>query len=284
MDNKQILELIKKDIDELKQLVESLQNKEHPEQLLIEIATSKAKTLLQEFELLGGTENKQIKSPITESDNDNELIEEELDKISDPKPVESLEQEQKNEEMIKIEAEIEAKVEVDIEKEEELEQVLVEEKEEEEIETTSDNTLQIEPQIEFETVEVIEEDKKLPPGEPMKEEQTIEPDIQSTKILGEQFKKEPSLNDRLALGKQQESKIKGKPITSLKSAIGLNDKFLYIRELFNNNSEQFNESINALDQSENILQAIEYLEQNFEWHKNETSLKFMELVKKRFEN
>ncbi|MDA3929313.1 MAG: hypothetical protein PF541_10170 [Prolixibacteraceae bacterium] len=277
MDNKQILELIKKDIDELKQLVESLQNKEHPEQLLIEIATSKAKTLLQEFELIGGTENKQIKTPVAESkfiqsEKDNEIIKEERDKISDPKPIESKEVEPENEEKFKAE--------VKVEEEKELEQILVEE----EIKATSDNTLQVDPEIEFETVEVIEEKQKLHPEEPIKEEQTIEPDIQSTKILGEQFKKEPSLHDRLASGKQQESKIKGKPITSLKSAIGLNDKFLYIRKLFNNNSEQFNEAINALDQSESILQAIEYLEQNFEWQKNETSFKFMELIKKRFEN
>lgn len=153
----------------------------------------------------------------------------------------------------------------------------------------------IEPEIDFEekTEEIIEE-KNTEPEEitekkeqPKIEKETVE--IQSEnepvdkKIIGEQFTNEPSLNDRLVRGKQQESKIKGKPVTSLKTAIGLNDKFLYIRELFENNSEKFSNAIDALDKSEGLIKAVEYMEQNFKWSKNETSLKFMELVKKRFE-
>jgi hypothetical protein len=103
------------------------------------------------------------------------------------------------------------------------------------------------------------------------------------KVFGEQFSKEPTLNERLGSMKSTESKIKGLPVTSLKAAIGLNDRFLFTRELFGNINSKFESTIEALDQAKDIVEAIEYLEQNFKWQKNDTSLKFIELVKRRFE-
>lgn len=116
----------------------------------------------------------------------------------------------------------------------------------------------------------------------LKEAESTEPS--DKKVFGEKFSKEPSLNDRLSSGTTYESKIKGKPVTNLKGSIGLNDRFLYTRELFGNDSARYEEAIEKLDQFSNLLEAIEYLEKNFVWVKNNTSLKFMDLVKRRFEN
>ncbi len=116
----------------------------------------------------------------------------------------------------------------------------------------------------------------------LKEAESAEPS--DKKVFGEKFSKEPSLNDKLSSGTAYESKIKGKPVTNLKGSIGLNDRFLYTRELFGNDSARYDEAIEKLDQFSNLLEAIEYLEKNFVWVKNNTSLKFMDLVKRRFEN
>jgi hypothetical protein len=81
---------------------------------------------------------------------------------------------------------------------------------------------------------------------------------------------------------KQESKLSNSPITSLRAAIGLNDRFLFIREIFNNNSEKYNAVIEHLDKMEQIQEAVEYLKANLSMEKNETTMKFVDLLKRRF--
>jgi len=100
----------------------------------------------------------------------------------------------------------------------------------------------------------------------------------------DQTGKELSLNEKLAAAGAHEVKIKPMPISSIKSAIGLNDRFLFTRELFGNDSSRYESTIDQLDQSSTLLEAIEFLEKNFQWKKSDVSLKFMDLVKRRFLN
>ena len=72
------------------------------------------------------------------------------------------------------------------------------------------------------------------------------------------------------------------PIPSLSSAIGTNDRFLFTRELFDGNMDHFSETIHKLDEMKTIREAVDFLQENFQWKNNETSRKFMELVKRRF--
>jgi dihydroorotate dehydrogenase len=62
----------------------------------------------------------------------------------------------------------------------------------------------------------------------------------------------------------------------------LNDRFLFIKEIFNNNSEKYNTIIDQLDKMETIQQAVDYLKVNLSLQKNETSMKFVDLLKRRF--
>lgn len=101
-------------------------------------------------------------------------------------------------------------------------------------------------------------------------------------IVGEAFQKERSINDALGENKSGESKLSNGPISSLRAAIGLNDRFLFIREIFGNNAEKYNLVIDNLDKLETIQQAVEYLKANLSLEKNETSLKFVDLLKRRF--
>lgn len=100
-------------------------------------------------------------------------------------------------------------------------------------------------------------------------------------VVGESFQKERSLNDSIGENKQ-ESKVVNSPITSLRAAIGLNDRFIFIREIFDNNSDKYNKIIENLDKMEHIQEAVEYLKANLSMQKNEASLKFVDLLKRRF--
>lgn len=101
-------------------------------------------------------------------------------------------------------------------------------------------------------------------------------------VIGETFQKERSLNDAMGEQKSTESALNNGPISSLRASIGLNDRFLFIREIFDNNTEKYNTIIENLDKLETIQQAVEYLKANLSLQKNDTSMKFVDLLKRRF--
>ena len=105
------------------------------------------------------------------------------------------------------------------------------------------------------------------------------------KRLGDSFLKEKSVNDIMSddLSKL-EHKLSNRPVASIKSAIGINDRFQYIRELFEGSADNFVKAVADLDSMEDIKEAVDYLLTNFKWKKNDTSLKFISLIKRRFPN
>ncbi len=109
-----------------------------------------------------------------------------------------------------------------------------------------------------------------------------EPVAAEKQAVGETFRKERSLNDAIAENKSAEPNLSIGPISSLRASVGLNDRFLFIREIFGNNAEKYNTVIDHLDKLETIQQAVEYLKANLSLEKNETSMKFVDLLKRRF--
>ena len=53
--------------------------------------------------------------------------------------------------------------------------------------------------------------------------------------------------------------IQSNKIVTLKLAIGINEKFFFLNELFEGNMKEYNETIDALDQKDTYKDAIEYL-------------------------
>lgn len=107
------------------------------------------------------------------------------------------------------------------------------------------------------------------------------------KTIGESLGKDKtSLNEIIGQNKQQNdmfSKLSSKPIQDIKSAIGIGDRFLYIRELFNANNELFDITITKLNQLSNYEEALEYLKNNFNWDFNdEIVLSFLAIVRRRY--
>ncbi|HAX96393.1 MAG TPA: hypothetical protein DCY35_07730 [Prolixibacteraceae bacterium] len=100
--------------------------------------------------------------------------------------------------------------------------------------------------------------------------------------FGEKFVQGKSVNDLLLEQAKPDSRFSNLPVSSLQGVIGINDRFLFTRELFDGNGEQFSEAIRKIDSMENIHDAANFLRENYKWKKTETSLKFIELVKRRF--
>lgn len=107
------------------------------------------------------------------------------------------------------------------------------------------------------------------------------------KTIGEQLgQNKTSLNERLSSTNTPNdvaSKISQKPINDIKAAIGIGDRFLYIRELFNGNNDDFEQTIQHLNSFTNFNQAQEYLDKNYSWDNNqETVTNFINVVKRRY--
>lgn len=77
--------------------------------------------------------------------------------------------------------------------------------------------------------------------------------------------------------------LKAKPLKNLSDAIGVNDKFLFIREIFNGNPESYNQAISRIDGAENIEDAraviMSYTGNNLE---TDTVKQLLDLVKRKF--
>lgn len=61
------------------------------------------------------------------------------------------------------------------------------------------------------------------------------------------------------------SKFHSQPISDISLAIGLNDKFQYIRELFGGDNLQYAETLRYLNNVKSENEAVEYLNDKFEW-------------------
>jgi len=104
----------------------------------------------------------------------------------------------------------------------------------------------------------------------------------------------PTLNDLLASNKNSGSpKLKGEeskpPVTDLKTAITLNEKLLYIKDLFNGYNLAYSEAIDLINKMPDLKTADHFLKNNYaeknNWEaKQGTVDQFYELLARRFPN
>ncbi|HSA04806.1 MAG TPA: hypothetical protein P5145_04350 [Tenuifilaceae bacterium] len=151
------------------------------------------------------------------------------------------------------------------------------------------------PTISEKKEEVVVEKPKPEPQKPSvipsaKLEETLKPeqtDHAQGEILAEKFQgKQKFRNEIIAehtTKLDMSTKLQNKPIGDLTKAIGINDKFLFIKELFNGDSARYSETISHLNSFADLNDAIIYLQDNFEWaESNEYAAKFIDLVRRKF--
>lgn len=153
------------------------------------------------------------------------------------------------------------------------------------------------------TIELIEEPKPIIQEIPVKTEpvkQVIEVTVSKTKVETEKFEKPKEPVKEILAEKLTQthkvinetvktrtvidvsSKLKSAPIPSIQSAINLNDKFLFIRELFKNNNLLYNQTIERLNSAPNYEEAISIVEKEFAWDMSDSLVnKLVELIKRK---
>lgn len=76
--------------------------------------------------------------------------------------------------------------------------------------------------------------------------------------------------------------ITNSKIASLRHGVGLNDKFLMIRDLFDGDNEAYDQTISDLDSMETFDDCIIYIAENFEWNPDSEGAKFiMQLLERK---
>ena len=73
------------------------------------------------------------------------------------------------------------------------------------------------------------------------------------------------------------------PISDLTRAIGINDKFQFIKELFGGDFDLYSETVKKLNDVGSLGEAISYIESRFSWEKNNDAVKrFILLLRRRY--
>jgi hypothetical protein len=123
-----------------------------------------------------------------------------------------------------------------------------------------------------------------PPGEP-EAPSAVSNAGRNPSILADTFIAESSINDNLAgnLESELDSRLLGQPIDSISRNIGINDRFLIIRELFNGDPEGFKRLIDELDRAGDLQSAKNLLEKQFEGSPGHDGVSILSsLVKRKF--
>ena len=142
--------------------------------------------------------------------------------------------------------------------------------------------------VEEGSVSIVQENGQLDMVfDPMKEIPTLSHQLHE-KEVNDNGKQPESLNDRLRQGKTELVEVlKETPIKDLRKAIGINDRFLFINDLFRGDESMYERSIKTIN-SFNIYPEAEYwinreLKVKIGWNNDNTTVQhFDQLVKRRF--
>ena len=134
---------------------------------------------------------------------------------------------------------------------------------------------------------ILEKEAIAPEDKKQSAKLVSEPIKTTTGILAEKIS--PSdlrpINETLAQQKtltDLSSKWQTAPLTSIATGIGLNERFLYIRELFKGDNALYGNAIRHLDDADSLDDALGFIQRHFSWdEENETAQKFIHLVHRR---
>jgi hypothetical protein len=267
MEDKKLIKILLKDMGELEELIAEVKLQENIDPLEMEFVHSRAKGLLQLMQLFEAKMKKNTREPLTEAE------QKKVEKVQ--QTIEDAEIEKNNE--LPAQEKTGEWEETGSKEKTALENI-------QETEKTEDTDTEPENQ---EMSASTEPPREKTEEQAEKDDDMLEEDNERTEAnsrLGDSFLKGKSVNDIITDQNKLEYKLSNRPVSSIQSAIGINDRFQYIRELFDGDSEKFLETVKILDSMQDIKQAVDYLRKNFKWKKNETSLQFVNLVKRRFQN
>lgn len=129
---------------------------------------------------------------------------------------------------------------------------------------------------------------KNKPHKPL--QKTVAENTTPPRGIGEKFHDhQNSLNDFLSENNHDHSigeRMKYNRISNLKTAIDINHKFLFIRELFDGDSDEYNQVIDKLNHASDMQEARQFLSEyhkKHQWQEKQDTLKhFMEIINRRY--
>ncbi|RLD64252.1 MAG: hypothetical protein DRJ01_01540 [Bacteroidetes bacterium] len=258
MDKKNLLKNINKDIKEIEIIVKSFDNNSEIHQIDIDITLSKLRNLYDKFLMFNNIKN---------------TFEEKQETLVKP--------EIRNEEKTKKKDYID--------KSEKTKKIIVKRTKE----ITNDNIEDFTVQPQKIKQEVIEKKKEIKDEEPNEiiakdDKKTTDKKKSEKNIIADSFKtKQKSINEKIAEKnklKDLATKLQGKPVSDINKIISLNEKIQFIKILFNGDSLLYKKTIDALNSFDKFEMAIEFINQNFDWDKNDKYyINFIELISRRFQ-
>ncbi len=147
-------------------------------------------------------------------------------------------------------------------------------------ENSSDNEKDI-----SETISVITKESGKKPEEDSRikfaEQKNSKTEIIADRLQNGQSFRNESLRQQVS-SKDLSSRLKSQPISDIGAAMGLNEKFSFIRELFNNDPDKFTETITILNHASNFNEAYSYLSDKFNWDMDDPQVqKLLDLTRRK---
>ena len=146
-----------------------------------------------------------------------------------------------------------------------------------EMESAEEEVAEVVPAEEKADEEIVEEQAEEEVVEEKAEESVTEPVVEPAKVvLGDVLGAEQTtLADRIAATATVDVASAVSASKSLAEMIGLNDKFILLRDLFQNNHDYYEAAIDQLDEFDNIDDAMFFIYDNFQWNPNSEGAKLL---------
>jgi hypothetical protein len=107
--------------------------------------------------------------------------------------------------------------------------------------------------------------------------------VPETTTLADTLTPTPTLADSITAPAALAEEITNSKIDSLHQAIGINDKFLMIRDLFDGDDKAYDDAIAALDEQPSLEECMIYIIENYQWNPDAEGSKFiMQLLERKF--
>ena len=271
MEFKDKIEILFKEIQDIKNFVEIIKNNDQISQIESDILKSRIQGLYMTFLELGKKESVpesiSLEKDVSEFEKNYKVIE-------DLKPETDPEEETFSDDMTFIKGtespEVKKPTETQVKVDESIEEIKAEDKVDEKQELVSEPILKpaSEPDIEVVTGQ---DDDGLNKNKKLEMENKVEDRLKqkSKEVVADLYKNKQKYRNE-SLQKERvtsdiSSKFHNNPITDIASSIGINDKFRYVRELFDGDSSKYSSTIEVLNQVGSEVDAVNYLKDNFSW-------------------
>jgi hypothetical protein len=109
-------------------------------------------------------------------------------------------------------------------------------------------------------------------------------------VVANKFESQQTIHDKIAKSKEEKSwheKLQSQPVTDLKKSIGINEKFKFVNELFDGHLQDYNESIDFLNNCKTVNEAQNFIDDTlipkFNWKKDSAVYQSLQsLIERKF--